>query len=115
MPDVLRVPQAPSSGSPYLELPRKPEPPRFAKDLSRRPRQFAGGGLLGLFPAASEHPVFPCTHTTTLSSECHLYYAPISKSKVAHFDGKRILITGGTGSLGKTLVRRFLAGSAGDP
>jgi len=31
------------------------------------------------------------------------------------FDGKRILITGGTGSLGKTLVRRFLAGSAGDP
>ena len=38
-----------------------------------------------------------------------------NKSKVAHFDGKRILITGGTGSLGKTLVRRFLAGSAGDP
>lgn len=31
------------------------------------------------------------------------------------FDGKRILIIGGTGSLGKTLVRRFLAGRAGDP
>jgi FlaA1/EpsC-like NDP-sugar epimerase len=31
------------------------------------------------------------------------------------FDGKRILITGGTGSLGKTLVRRFLDGSAGNP
>ena len=31
------------------------------------------------------------------------------------FDGKRILITGGTGSLGKTLVRRFLDGSAGKP
>jgi FlaA1/EpsC-like NDP-sugar epimerase len=31
------------------------------------------------------------------------------------FDGKRILITGGTGSLGKTLVRRLLRGSAGDP
>jgi FlaA1/EpsC-like NDP-sugar epimerase len=31
------------------------------------------------------------------------------------FDGKRILITGGTGSLGKTLVRRFLNGSAGNP
>src|SRR4029077_9519278 len=27
----------------------------------------------------------------------------------------RILITGGTGSLGKTLVRRFLGGSAGNP
>jgi FlaA1/EpsC-like NDP-sugar epimerase len=32
-----------------------------------------------------------------------------------HFDGKRILITGGTGSLGKTLVRRFLDGNAGNP
>jgi FlaA1/EpsC-like NDP-sugar epimerase len=31
------------------------------------------------------------------------------------FDGKRILITGGTGSLGKTLVRRFLTGRAGSP
>jgi UDP-glucose 4-epimerase len=30
-------------------------------------------------------------------------------------DGKRILITGGTGSLGKTLVRRLLAGEFGDP
>jgi FlaA1/EpsC-like NDP-sugar epimerase len=31
------------------------------------------------------------------------------------FDGKKILIIGGTGSLGKTLVRRFLSGRAGDP
>jgi FlaA1/EpsC-like NDP-sugar epimerase len=31
------------------------------------------------------------------------------------FDGKRILITGGTGSLGRTLVRRFLDGRAGNP
>jgi FlaA1/EpsC-like NDP-sugar epimerase len=31
------------------------------------------------------------------------------------FDGKTILITGGTGSLGKTLVRRLLSGRAGDP
>jgi FlaA1/EpsC-like NDP-sugar epimerase len=31
------------------------------------------------------------------------------------FDGKKLLIIGGTGSLGKTLVRRFLAGRAGDP
>ena len=31
------------------------------------------------------------------------------------FDGKRILITGGTGSLGKTLVNRFVQGSAGRP
>jgi UDP-glucose 4-epimerase len=30
-------------------------------------------------------------------------------------DGKRILITGGTGSLGKVLLRRFLGGGAGDP
>jgi FlaA1/EpsC-like NDP-sugar epimerase len=36
-------------------------------------------------------------------------------SKFQHFDGKKILITGGTGSLGKTLVRRFLDGSAGNP
>jgi UDP-glucose 4-epimerase len=36
-------------------------------------------------------------------------------SKIKYFDGKRILITGGTGSLGKTLVRRFLDGSAGNP
>ena len=34
---------------------------------------------------------------------------------IKSFDGKRILITGGTGSLGKTLVRRFLEGSAGQP
>jgi FlaA1/EpsC-like NDP-sugar epimerase len=31
------------------------------------------------------------------------------------FKGKRILITGGTGSLGKTLVRRLLSGRDGDP
>jgi FlaA1/EpsC-like NDP-sugar epimerase len=31
------------------------------------------------------------------------------------FDGKRILITGGTGSLGQTLLRRLLEGSAGRP
>jgi FlaA1/EpsC-like NDP-sugar epimerase len=31
------------------------------------------------------------------------------------FDGKRVLITGGTGSMGKVLVRRLLGGSMGDP
>lgn len=31
------------------------------------------------------------------------------------FEGKRILITGGTGSLGKVLLRRLLGGSAGRP
>src|SRR5579863_7202454 len=38
-----------------------------------------------------------------------------NNSKPSSFDGKTILITGGTGSLGKTLVRRFLEGSAGNP
>jgi UDP-glucose 4-epimerase len=38
-----------------------------------------------------------------------------SKPPIPSFDGKRILITGGTGSLGKTLVRRFLEGRAGKP
>ncbi len=32
-----------------------------------------------------------------------------------HFEGKRLLITGGTGSLGKVLVRRLLSGEMGDP
>jgi UDP-glucose 4-epimerase len=31
------------------------------------------------------------------------------------FEGKRVLITGGTGSLGKVLLRRLLGGSAGRP
>src|SRR3954464_7763465 len=31
------------------------------------------------------------------------------------FDGKRVLVTGGTGSLGKTLVRRLLDGKVGSP
>ena len=31
------------------------------------------------------------------------------------FDGKRILITGGTGSLGRVLTRRILSGEVGDP
>jgi UDP-glucose 4-epimerase len=34
---------------------------------------------------------------------------------MALFDGKRVLITGGTGSLGKTLVKRLLAGNDGKP
>jgi FlaA1/EpsC-like NDP-sugar epimerase len=38
-----------------------------------------------------------------------------NNSQSSSFDGKRILITGGTGSLGKTLVRRFLDGGAGNP
>ena len=31
------------------------------------------------------------------------------------FEGKRLLITGGTGSLGKILVQRILSGEMGDP
>jgi UDP-glucose 4-epimerase len=31
------------------------------------------------------------------------------------FDGKRVLVTGGTGSLGKTLVKRLLSGEVGTP
>jgi FlaA1/EpsC-like NDP-sugar epimerase len=38
-----------------------------------------------------------------------------NNAQFSGFDGKRILITGGTGSLGKTLVRRFLDGGAGNP
>jgi UDP-glucose 4-epimerase len=34
---------------------------------------------------------------------------------MALFDGKRILISGGTGSLGKTLVTRLLSGDVGEP
>jgi UDP-glucose 4-epimerase len=34
---------------------------------------------------------------------------------MALFDGKRILVTGGTGSLGKTLVKRILSGAEGKP
>ena len=30
-------------------------------------------------------------------------------------DGKRVLITGGTGSLGKTILRRLLSGEMGSP
>src|SRR5262245_50111846 len=35
--------------------------------------------------------------------------------KMELFNGKRILITGGTGSLGKVLTRRLLSGEVGDP
>jgi FlaA1/EpsC-like NDP-sugar epimerase len=31
------------------------------------------------------------------------------------FEGKRVLVTGGTGSLGQVLVRRLLSGSEGVP
>jgi FlaA1/EpsC-like NDP-sugar epimerase len=31
------------------------------------------------------------------------------------FENKRILVTGGTGSLGKILVRRILSGELGTP
>ena len=37
------------------------------------------------------------------------------KSSLRVFDGKRILITGGTGSLGQVLIRRLLTGEAGRP
>ncbi|MGA3310806.1 MAG: polysaccharide biosynthesis protein [Xanthobacteraceae bacterium] len=39
----------------------------------------------------------------------------MSKATKKLFDSKRILITGGTGSLGKVLLRRLLAGDAGRP
>lgn len=39
----------------------------------------------------------------------------MTPSWTGKFDGKRILVTGGTGSLGKTLVRRLLDGQAGTP
>ncbi|GBL20097.1 UDP-N-acetylglucosamine 4,6-dehydratase [Acidimicrobiaceae bacterium] len=32
-----------------------------------------------------------------------------------YLDNKRVLITGGTGSLGKVLVRRILSGQLGSP
>lgn len=32
-----------------------------------------------------------------------------------HLEGKRVLVTGGTGSLGQTVVRRLLTGEAGNP
>ena len=38
-----------------------------------------------------------------------------NNSLIPSFAGKRVLITGGTGSLGKTLVRRFLDGSPDSP
>ena len=31
------------------------------------------------------------------------------------FEGKRIVVTGGTGSLGQTIVRRLLTGEMGNP
>jgi UDP-glucose 4-epimerase len=31
------------------------------------------------------------------------------------FEGKRVLVTGGTGSMGKTFVRRVLSGELGTP
>src|SRR6266404_5598513 len=85
-PGVLRVPPSPSSGSPYLELLRKLEPPQFAKDPSELPQRLAGEGLPELPPATSEHLGFPCRHTSTLFLACHLYYAPISNSVNAASD-----------------------------
>ena len=77
-PGVLRVPQVPTNGSPYLALLRKPQPPPFAEDPSERPPRLVGEGLLALLRTANGHPVFPCPHTITLPFQCHLYYAPIS-------------------------------------
>ena len=34
---------------------------------------------------------------------------------MALFDGKQVVVTGGTGSLGKVLVRRLLSGRHGTP
>jgi UDP-glucose 4-epimerase len=39
----------------------------------------------------------------------------LQKAKVVNLEGKRILVTGGTGSLGQTLVRRLLTGEMGRP
>ena len=62
-PAVLRVPQSPSSGSLYLELPRKLEPLPFAKDPSELLQQLADEDFLEPRPTVSEHLAFPCpTH-----------------------------------------------------
>jgi len=39
----------------------------------------------------------------------------VKKEKVKELEGKRILVTGGTGSLGQTLVKRVLTGEMGKP
>src|SRR5438094_28327 len=36
-------------------------------------------------------------------------------ARMKEFEGKRILVTGGTGSLGQTLVKRILSGESGTP
>src|SRR5262245_40508659 len=40
---------------------------------------------------------------------------PHDRQRSSLFQGKRILVTGGTGSLGKVLVRRLLSGRYGQP
>ena len=40
---------------------------------------------------------------------------PLADGSKAPLEGKRVLITGGTGSLGKVLLRRLLSGNAGRP
>ena len=37
------------------------------------------------------------------------------RNVISLLDGKRIVVTGGTGSLGKTLVKRLLSGEHGTP
>src|SRR5258708_39611820 len=41
--------------------------------------------------------------------------AGYSRSGAMIFEGKRIVVTGGTGSMGKTFVRRVLTGERGTP
>jgi len=69
--------------------------------------RYAPDGQLTIFSVSLRH----CQQLAADPTPYHQWRTLIMKC----FDGKRILIVGGTGSLGQTLVRRFLSGHAGDP
>src|SRR2546422_3400692 len=80
--------------------------PRSSPTRPRCPIAASSPTGSGLGPASTARPGMTCLPSWSKIRLCTRFWV---------LDGKRVLVTGGTGSLGQALVRRLMSGELGKP